>query len=191
MGCSSSPDLESLVQYWLGELEPDREALFEEHYFACAACSQSLEDLVALRDGVRAAFAQGLVHTFFTPAFASRLADRGLRVREYRVTRGGSVNCTVGPDDDVVLGRMAAPLGGVRRVDAILRSANDTRVPDLPFDPEAGEVVLAPSMRWLRSLSTYRDVVRLVAVEDDGERVLGDYTFDHSAWPGAAAAPAM
>jgi len=39
---------------------------------------------------------------------------------------------------------------------------------------------------WLRGvrLPSHRQVMRLVAVEAEGERVLGEYTFNHSAWVG-------
>jgi hypothetical protein len=40
--------------------------------------------------------------------------------------------------------------------------------------------VLAPGIAHIRTLSAHRQVVRLLAVSAEGERVLGEYTFNHS-----------
>jgi hypothetical protein len=178
--CAAPLDLDSLIQYWLGELDDEHEAAVESHYSGCAACTERLEEIVALGDGVRRAFAAGLLHTFITPEFATRLKQQGLSVREYRVPAGGSVNCSVGPEDDAVLGRLEAPLAGVERLDAIIVTNDGGRMMDIPFDPVGGEVVMASSLRRLRALPACREIVRLVAVGRDGERVLGEYTFNHS-----------
>ncbi len=180
--CAAPLDLDTLVRYWLGELDDEREAAVESHYFGCAACARRLEELVALGNGVRRAFAAGLLHAFITPDFVTRLQGRGLRVREYRVPAFGSVNCSVAPDDEVVLGRLEASLAGVKRLDAIITTAAVDRVTDIPFDPASGEVVLAASPRRLRALPACREIVSLVAVGRDGERVLGEYTFNHAPW---------
>jgi len=39
---------------------------------------------------------------------------------------------------------------------------------------------VAPSIAYIRTMPAYRNVMRLVAVEACGERVLGEYTFHHS-----------
>ena len=180
MNACAALDLDSLVQYWLGELDDERQVAVESHYFGCAACTDRLEEIVALGNGVRRAFAAGLLHAFITPEFATRLKERGLRVREYHVALGGSVNCSVAPDDEVVLGRLEAPLAGVERLDAIIVNDDVGRLADIPFDAVGGEVVMASSLRRLRALPACREIVRLVAVDRDGERVLGEYTFNHA-----------
>ena len=43
----------------------------------------------------------------------------GLRLREYRLAPGASVNCTIRADDDFVVSALPAPLAGVRRVDLV------------------------------------------------------------------------
>ncbi len=178
--CTAPLDLDSLLQYWLGELDDERQAAVESHYFGCATCTERLEEIVALGNGVRRAFAAGLLHIFITPEFAMHLKQCGLRVREYRVAAGGSANCSVAPNDEAVLGRLAAPLAGVERLDAIIVTNDGGRMTDIPFDAVAGEVVMASSLRRLRALPACREIVRLVAVGRDGERVLGEYTFNHS-----------
>jgi len=42
------------------------------------------------------------------------LAERKVRLREYRVPRNGSVNCSVAPEDEMVIARLDVPLGGGR-----------------------------------------------------------------------------
>ena len=173
-------DLATLVAYWLGELDEAAEAALEEHYLGCAECSARLAEVEAMASGVRAAFAGGRLGAVVTPAFVERLRSRGVRLREYRVPPNGSVNCSVAPQDDLLLSRLEAPLEGVERIDLVAVFEGEHRLEDIPFDPASGEVVVAPSIAFIRTLPAHRQVMRLVAVGADGERVLGEYTFDHS-----------
>jgi anti-sigma factor RsiW len=174
-------DLGTLVAYWLGELDEAREASLEEHYVGCAECSARLAEVEALAEGVKRAYASGRVGAVVTGAFVERLRARGLKLREYHVPRNGSVNCSIGPEHDVLLGYLEdVPLQGVSRVDAVVVLDHEIRLEDVPFDVVAGQVILAPSVELIRSLPAHREVVRLVSVEDGGERVLGEYTFNHS-----------
>ena len=176
-------DLTTLLDYWLGELDGAREAALEQHYLGCEECSARLAEIEAMAAGVRRAFTGGWVGVVLTPAFAESLRSHGLRVREYRVPRNGSVNCSVSPGDQLLLGRMQAPLADVDRLDLITIHEGEQRLEDIPFDAASGEVVLAPSIAYMRTLPAHRQVVRLVAVGADGERVLGEYTFNHSPHP--------
>lgn len=172
---------DELLAYWLGELEPGQDALVEEHFFHCAECSERLAEVEALADGVRRAFGTGRVAAVVTPAFVEQVRGQGLPLREYRLAWNGSVNCTVLPEDRFLFGRLAAPLAGVTRLDAIVTVDGDHRLEDIPFDAAAGEVVMAPSVARLRSMPDHRQRVTLVAVEEGGERVVGEYTFFHAA----------
>lgn len=176
----SHPDFPTLLAYWLGELDDSQEAAIEEHYLGCAACSAQLSEIEALAEGVRRAYSSGYVGAVVTPQFVERLRSRGLQLREYRVPRNGSVNCSVAPGDQALFGRMQVPLEGVERVDLVAVGDGEHRLEDVAFDAASGEVVLAPSIAHIRSLPAHRQVVRVVAVEADGERVLGEYTFNHS-----------
>lgn len=174
-------DFGMLVAYWLGELDEGPESALERHYLGCGECSARLAEVEALASGVRRAFADGRVAAVITPAIVDRLRAKGMRVREYRVPRNGSVNCTVAPEDQLVVGRMQAPLQDVSRIDAIVLYEGEFRLSDIPFEAASGEVVLAPSIVHLRRLPAHREIVRLVSVEAAGERLLGEYTFNHSA----------
>jgi hypothetical protein len=170
-----------LVAYWLGELDETHEAALEEHYLGCAECSARLGEVEALAEGVKRAYGSGRVGAVVTTAFVERLRSRGLRLREYQVPRNGSVNCSIGPEHDVLLGYLNdVPLEGVSRVDAVVVLDHEIRLEDVPFDKAARQVILAPSVELMRSLPAHREVVRLMAIEEGGERVLGEYTFNHS-----------
>ena len=174
-------DMGTLVAYWLGELDEAREGTLEEHYLGCAECSARLQEVEALADGVKRSYKSGRVGAVVTSAFVERLRSRGLQLREYHVPRNGSVNCSIGPEHDVLLGYLDdVPLEGVARVDAVVVLDREIRLEDVPFDAAAGQVVLAPSVELMRSLPAHREVVRLMAVEEGGDRLLGEYTFNHS-----------
>ncbi len=134
---------------------------------------------------MRGAFVQGLVSGFVSPGFVAQLVGRGVRVREYRIPCGGSVNCSVAPDDDLVVSRLQAPLEGVSRIDVAARmsfSDREERLHDVPFDAGSGEVVFAPPMAEVRRLPAHVLHIRLLAVENDGEREIGSYVLNHSPW---------
>lgn len=173
-------DLATLFAYWQGELDGAREEVVELHYLGCERCSRQLGDVEAIAAGVRQAFASGGVAAILSVAFVERLRSQGLRLREYRVPLNGSVNCSIAPQDQMVVGHLEVPLEGVERIDAIVQGDREERLEDVPFDAARGAVVLLPSIAHMRTLPASRQVVRLVAIEGDGERVLGEYTFNHS-----------
>jgi hypothetical protein len=180
--CLQPIELDTLVEYWLGELDEEGTRRVDEHLLGCDPCGAKLDEVIALGDGVRRAFASGLVGTVVGAGFTERLAQRGLRLREYRVERNGSVECSVGPDDDVVISRLSAPLSGVSRVDLVrigMPGEPEVRAQDIPFDPASGEVVFIVPAAWLREMPSYVERMRLLAVDASGERPIGDYTFNH------------
>jgi anti-sigma factor RsiW len=178
-------DDEALLAYWLGETSPEASEAADAHLLACDACGARVDALVALVHGVREAFARGAVPAMLSAGFVERLKAQGRRVREYRVPRNGSVHCSVAPEDDLLVSRVAAPLAGVQRLDAefslSLAPGQATRLDDIPFDPAAGEVVFAPPLAEVRALPSHELVLRLIAVDAAGERELGRYTFHHQA----------
>ena len=182
--CAAPLDARDLLAYWLGELDGADEARLEEHVLGCGACARELDALVRLGAGVREAFTGGAVSAVLSPAVVQRLVAGGYRLREYRVTRNGSVNCTAGPDDDLVVARLQAPLAGIARVDLIDIAADGTEhvLEDIPFDAATGEVVLAPRTDLLKRAGDHLHRMRLV--DADSRRVIGEYGFVHSAWRG-------
>ena len=178
----SCPAFEQLVGYWLGE-PVDGDDL-ENHVFACAGCSPRLEWLAALGAGVRAVVRGGLVGMVASPGFVEALRKAGLRLREYTLNPGTTVNCTIAAEDDAVVSTIRAPLGAVKRLDALWRvevegEATELRLEDVPFDAARGEVRFMPAASVLKRMPAHRQEVRLVAVDEAGEREIGEYTFAH------------
>ena len=183
MTCANPIDFESLVAYWLGELPEAREVMLEEHLFGCAHCGRELEGLVALASGVRAAVRQGRVSLVVSEPFVQAMREAGLRLREYEVDPGGSVNCTIRADDDAVVSHLRAPLSGVQRLDVVqMRGGGepDLRLADVPFDAQTGEVLVIPSPAWLKTMPAFTMRMRLITVGEAGESEIGEYTFLHS-----------
>jgi len=181
--CPTPLALSVLEDYWLADLSSSEEDAVEQHLLACDECSGRLRHVIGLADGIRAVTRGGTLRVVVTDAFLNRLTQEGLRVREYRVTPGGRVACTVAADDDLVVGRFVAPLGGVARVDLAQYDAEEREVQrfrDLPFDPAAGEVLFTARTDVLRTLQATVQRYRLIAVETSGERVLAEYTFAHT-----------
>jgi hypothetical protein len=181
--CATPVPQQELLGYWLREMDDDAQARLEEHLFGCADCSGRLARLVNLAKAIRREFQQGRLGAtlILTVPFVQQLKAAGMRIREYQIPAGGSVNCTIAPDDDLVVSHLAASLHDVRRLDFIFESeGSHQRLEDIAFDPASGEVAFAPSVAELRKLGVSTHRARLVAVGPGEERVIGDYTFKHS-----------
>jgi hypothetical protein len=183
-GPTVHPDIGALLAYWLGNADADDDGTraVEEHWFGCAECAARLQELARLCGDVTRVVRAGLVQAVLPAAFIERLRAAGLRLREYRLEPGTSVACTVAPDDDLVVAHLHAPLHGVRRLDVVMDDSSGARlrVEDVAFDAASDEIVYAPSIADLRRLGVATQHVRLVSVADGGERVIADYTFNHS-----------
>jgi hypothetical protein len=179
---------ETLLAWWLHETDAAATDAVDEHLLRCDACGETLDALVGLADGVRAAFDAGLVGAVVSGGFVERAAARGRKVREYRLALNGGVDCTVAPDDELLVSRLEAPLAGVERVDAILEFSHAPgvrhRIDDVPFDVAAGEVVYLPKIAEVKRAPANTHSVTLIAARGGSERALGTYTFRHRPWPG-------
>ena len=180
--CNTPIGFSTLVDYWFGELDEADEARIEEHLLGCGGCAERLEELAAIASGVRALVREGSAHAVVSAAFVEQLLEDGLRLREYRLPPNGSVNCTILPDDDIVVTRLAASLEGVQRLDLVLHGGEGepNRIQNIPFDAADKEVVVLPSAKRLRTLPKCKQIIQLVAVDAGGERVIADYTFNHT-----------
>jgi len=183
MTCKNPIGFETLVACWLREMPENSETALEEHLFGCAHCTERLEGVAALASGVRAVVMDGKVTMVVSAPFLDAMKQAGLSLREYRVQPGGSVNCTIATDDDAVISRLQAPLTGVERIDLVrVRSGveSELRVADVPFNVDAGEVLVVPSAAWLKAMPAFTMQMRLIAVGKAGEKQIGEYTFNHS-----------
>jgi hypothetical protein len=185
-GCETPVKDEVLLAWWAGELATREQEQLEEQLFSCDECEGRAQRLAAIAEGIRELARKGEIPTAVLPSVVERLRQEGRRVREYQVRHGGGVQCTVSPEDDVVLARLTVELGGVSRLDLVIRvdDGPEQRLPDLPFDASAGELIFAPPTDTLRAMPAHVQRIRLLAVDPQGERVLGEYAFHHTPWPG-------
>jgi len=119
-----------------------------------------------------------------TDAFIKKLAAQNVRLREYRVAHNGSVNCTVAPEDEVLVTRLCAPLAGIERLDVDFLDANGQsiqRLHDVPFDPAAGEVVITQQIQVVRAMPATTVQFRLYdMVSPSDERLFSEYALHHT-----------
>ncbi len=186
LACTRPLSVAELTEYWLDELGEQRTAAVEEHLFACASCNAQLENIVSLGMATRELMRQGKVAITLTPGSLDRLKATGLRLREYRLDPGGSVNCTIAPDDDFVVSNLHAPLAGVRKLDLVLDDVEagwDFRVPDIGFDPTSDAVIVILKAEELRRMHQATQRMRLFSMDETGEHLLGEYVFHHTRQP--------
>jgi len=185
-GCAQPLSDQALLDWWVGELPPEERGPTERHLLGCSACSARAEVLQALSEGVRSLVQGGRFMALVTDDLVEKMRGEGRKIREYQVKAGGTIHCTVAPDDEMVVTRLGASVGDVPRVDLLIRvgDAPEMRIPELPCPPGAGEVVMAFPVDALQAAPQHVQHLRLVAVDGPAERVLGEYTFDHRPWPG-------
>jgi hypothetical protein len=185
MNCELRLDPAVLSDYWLGALEASEEDSVEEHLFACEQCAARMGEIIALAEGVRRVAQEGSLMMVVSDAFLERAKENGARVREYALPAGGSVQCTVTAEDDLLIGRLEADLhSAAKRIDLSLcdpSGAEQFRLSDIPFAPDTGGVVWQQSIRFAKAAPTSTMVARLLAVDEKGaESVVGEYTFNHT-----------
>jgi hypothetical protein len=184
MNCSNSIDVAVLADYWLGVLAQPEEEATEEHLFTCDECGARLREVIALAEGIHKLAREGSLRMIVSDSFLKRAAEEGLRIREYAPPAGGGVQCTVTADDDFLIARLAANLTGAKRVDLCLcdeRGVEHRRLPDIPVHSGANSVVYQESITWAKAMPTSTLIARLVTFDEaGGERLLGEYTFNHA-----------
>ena len=197
MKCSNPIDAAVLGDYWLASLPKPEEEAVEEHLFDCDRCGARLREMIVLAEGLRRLAREGSLRMVVNDAFLKRAQEEGLHVREYAPPPGGGVECTVTADDDILIGRLAANLSGTHRVDLCIcdeRGVEQLRLPDIPSHSGASSVVYQESITFAKAMASSKMIARLVAVDDTGgERVLGEYTFNHTRslpGPGVPTSPA-
>jgi hypothetical protein len=190
--CVRPIDAALLADYWIGIMADPEEEAIEEHLFECDSCGQRLRQVIILADGIRRLAREGSLRMVVSDVFPQRAAESGLAVREYRVPPGGSVECTVTAEDDLLIGRVAANLSGAKRVDMCICNENgieQLRLPDIPVHSGRSSIAFQESITFMKSAPSLKMVMRLVSFDDGGsEHVLGEYTFNHTrSMPGPGA----
>jgi hypothetical protein len=184
MSCPTPIAAAALADYWLALVPGVDEEAVEQHLLACDHCGARLREVISLVEGIRALAREGSLRMIVSDTFLERAAAAGLRLREYSPAPGGSVACTVTAEDDLLIARLSADLQGAGRVDLCLCDGDGVeqrRSADIPFRPNSDGVVYQESMAFAKAAPTSTMIVRLVAPgEPEGERLLGEYTFNHT-----------
>ena len=92
----------------------------------------------------------------------------------------------------MLIGRLAANLSAAKQVDLCICNAQGEekiRLRDIPVHSAAGSVAFQQPIGYAKAAPSETMIARLVAVdESSGERLLGEYTFNHTRTiPGPAA----
>lgn len=184
MNCLNPIDGAVLEDYWLAALSTSDEEAVEEHLFACDECGARLHELIALAEQIRKLARQGSLTMVISDAFVKRAAEEGLHVREYSPPPSGSIECTVTAEDDFLIGHLTADLSTAKRVDLSFcdrQGVERLRLPDIPFDSQAARVSVQQSITYAKAAPSETLIARLVTFDDTGaERLLGEYTFNHT-----------
>jgi hypothetical protein len=184
VACSNPIEAAVLMEYWLAALASAEEETVEEHLLTCDECGHRLREAIALAEGLRALARSGSLPVVISDQFVKRATETGQRVREYAPPPGGSVQCTVAADDDLLVARLAADLSGATRVDLSWCDAQGIefqRMADIPVRPDAGTVICQQSITMAKASPSNTLIARLVAVDrEQGERLLAEYAFHHT-----------
>lgn len=180
---SDAPDFETLVAYWLGELEPAAEAAVEEHLLADAATADRIGAIASLDAGLVALARAGRLRGALTADAVTKLADAGLKVRAYALVPGQIVPCTIA-DEDLMVIHLRGPFEGVAAVDIELEWRLEGEAPrseqhrEIPVDVRGHEVVLSYAGRDIRALPRSGFTYRVSA--HGGGPALGDFHLEHT-----------
>ena len=182
--CPQPIDATTLMDYWLGALQSTDEEPIEEHLMGCDHCGDRLREVIALAEGLRTLARSGSLVVVISDPFVTRAGVMGQRVRQYAPPPGGSVQCTVSAEDDLLVARLAADLSSAERVDLSWcddRGVELQRMSDIPVRGDTGTVLCQQSITMAKSSPSNTLIARLVSVDSAGaEHLLGEYAFHHT-----------
>jgi hypothetical protein len=171
------PTLETCAAWALDELSEAEAEAFEAHFFGCARCLAHAQRLQGLTAELRSA-----VPPFLTKERYQRMAATRSSLLAVHVAPGQQATIRLGGSAPVGLWVMHAALHDVERVDFEARAADGSllfAVPDVPFDRERGEVLLACQIHY-RALPMGPDLFAKLSARQGAETlVLGEYVLNH------------
>ena len=176
---------EQLLMLVEGELDPDGAAKVDEHIIECGACASTFERLYRLAPVLDEIVRSGGMAFPVTESLADDLRKAGLISRSYRIAPDAIVPCTVTAEDIYALTTVEVDLRGVERLNVVVTlPMGPLRMQDVPFAPGSGVVSWIAQSSRLRLLPNTRVTVDVFAEEAGGERKLGRYMLDHTAFAG-------
>ncbi len=184
MSCTNPIDVAILADYWLAALPQLEENAVEEHLFSCDECGDRLREVIEFAEALRRLACEGSLRMIASSAFLQRATEAGLQVREYEQVPGGSVQCTITEKDDLLIAHFAADLSEASRVDLCFFTPDGTplgRLEDVPFRSDSSEIVYQESSAFAKGAPDNVMIAKMVSIDPSGgERLLGEYTFNHT-----------
>lgn len=172
-----------LSDYWTADAFPDDVQRIEAHVFSCAACTQLLDDVERMRRSIGDVARTGGLQAFVTDSVLNQFARDGVRVRSYAMDAGGSVQCAVWDEDEVMVTRLRADFSGVAAVDVVMRLDTGEewgRASDIPLPEGSREVIMALPAEFVRRAPEVAIRLTLCSSAASPDAApLAEYTFDH------------
>jgi hypothetical protein len=182
--CTQPVDAATLMDYWLGLLQPAEEAPIEAHLMTCDRCGDRLRETIGLAEGLRALAQSGALQVVISDQWLTHAGQQGQRIRQYAPPPGGSVQCTVSADDDLLVARLTADLSTTGRVDLSWSDGQGVellRMADIPVRSDTGVVICQQSITMAKASPSGSMIARLLSVDPQGvERLIGEYAFHHT-----------
>jgi hypothetical protein len=141
--CASAIAFLTLVAYWAGDLPPADSDSIEVHLMGCASCTATSARVAAVVQAIRAQ-----IPPIVTRDDVTKLRARGLRVVDNAVQSGERKLATFPTDADLLIHHLGGlDLEHATRVAVTVKVEETGEIifltDDAPFDPEAGEVLIA------------------------------------------------
>ncbi|MEA2700386.1 MAG: hypothetical protein QOI66_4657 [Myxococcales bacterium] len=140
--CANPISWEDLVRYWAGDLDPQQTDRIDEHLMACGVCSEASERIAAVTEGVRA-----MIPAFVSHQQVDGLRAQGLRIVENPVVAEQRKTAVFPLGADVLLHRLSVDLSRAQAVEVTVSDESTGAIlmvnSRVPFDPSAGEILVA------------------------------------------------
>jgi hypothetical protein len=176
--CTARVPSETLVAWFAHELAEADEGALEEHLFSCDECSAASERIGRLTGALRDVIPPVISH-----ALRDKLAAAGQRILFTPCAPEGTATARFAPDLDLMVHALRGDLSQAERVDVEVLQPDGTvriSIEAVPFDPDAGEVLVACQRHYRMMLPEGEQPTFRVHVTEAGQkRRLADYLVVH------------
>ena len=148
---------EVIVRYWAGDLSDGETEAIEEHVFGCEACFEASSRVGAL--------GRALAEAIPPVAIARDIAlaeARGVRHVTNDIRPGVATETWLRAGTDLLVHRLLADLEDVERISVDIVLPDGSRLlalPDVPFEPSAGAVLVACQRHFVERFPPDIDIV--------------------------------
>lgn len=170
------PSLEKLAAWFLEAADDADTGGVEEHIFSCDRCAGRAERMETLVERLRTR-----LPPILTPERRRSLEQTAPELPTSPVSPGTSAILEFRKGTDIGFWILQCDLSGIERVDCALLAEDGATLmslPDVPFDAERQEVVLACHVHY-RALGPADMVARLTAIDGAGQSRTAEYRLLH------------